>query len=251
MSFSKTLAGSPFPLWAKAASLHVQQIIHSTAVSDGLLFLRSWRKDPAKVGAILPSGAALSAAITCEITSANAPVLELGCGTGVFTKKIIERGVSPQQLVLVEVDPFFACNLRAKYPQAQIVCIDACRLYLMPVGLDKPVGAVICGLPLRNMSIKQQFRILQGVFGSLRINSALYLFSYGWRCPIPLRLLDRFGLRAQKLDTALLNVPPARIWKIVRHEETYLESEKAHSVKLRKANIKKDDHAAKNRMPLA
>lgn len=221
MPFSKTLSRTPFPLWAKAVSLGLYQLAHNNAVSDGLLFLKGWREHPAKVGAILPSGPALCATITREISSAHAPILELGCSTGVFTQKIIERGVLPQDLVLVEVDPFFASNLHAKFPRAQVLCIDACRLYLMPIGLNNTTGAAVCGLPLRNMSVKQQFRILQGAFGALRENGALYLFSYGWRSPIPLRLLDRLGLRAHKLDTVLLNVPPARIWKIVRHQEIY------------------------------
>ncbi|MBP6018866.1 MAG: methyltransferase [Burkholderiaceae bacterium] len=214
MSFIKTPSRSPFALWAKAASVGIQQAIRSNTVSDGILFLRSWRENPAKIGAILPSGPALCAAITREISSAHAPILELGCGTGVFTQKIIDRGVPSQELVLVELDPFFASNLRAKFPHAQILCVDACRLNLAPKGTQRAPGAAVCGLPLRNMSIKQQFRILQGVFSSLRENSALYLFSYGWRCPISPRLLDRLGLQAQQLDTVLLNVPPARVWKI-------------------------------------
>lgn len=198
-------------------------------MSDSLLFLKAWRKHPAKVGAIFPSGPALCEAITREISSAHAPILELGCGTGVFTQKIIERGVSPQELVLVEIDPFFANNLHAKFNGAQVRCIDACRLYLMPIGWASTAGAAVCGLPLRNMSIKQQYRILQGAFGSLRTHGALYLFSYGWRCPVPLRVLDRLGLRAHKLDTVLLNVPPARVWKIIRSQQTYPEFGKACS----------------------
>ncbi len=214
MPFIKSPSRSPFALWVKAASDGIHYVMRSNTVSDSLLFLKSWRENPAKVGAILPSGPALSAAITREISSAHAPILELGCGTGVFTQKMIDRGVPSQELVLVELDPFFANNLRTKFPLAQILCVDACRLNLMSMGAARAPGAAVCGLPLRNMSIKQQFRILQGVFGSLRENSALYLFSYGWRCPISPRLLDRLGLQAQRQDTVFLNVPPARVWKI-------------------------------------
>lgn len=216
MPFIKTPTRSPFVLWAKAASVGIQQAIHSDTLSDGVLFFKSWRKNPAKVGAILPSGPALARAITREISPDHAPILELGCGTGVFTQKMIDRGVPGRELVLVELDPFFASSLRTKFPYAQIVCVDACHLSQIPMAGNAP-GAAVCGLPLRNMSVKQQFRILRGVFGSLRENSALYLFSYGWRCPVSPRLLDRLGLQAQLLDTVLLNVPPARVWKLVRH----------------------------------
>lgn len=218
VSFSKILSRTPFALWSKATSLGFYQIAHHTSVTDSLLFLNGWRKNPGKVGAILPSGPSLCAAITNEISAAQAPVLELGCGTGAFTQKIIERGVLPQDLVLVELDPFFAEKLHAKFPQAQVLCADACQLYLMSKNLENKTGAAICGLPLRNMSARQQFRILKGAFASLREKGALYLFSYGWGCPIPLPLLDRLGLQAQPLSTVLLNIPPARVWKIVRHE---------------------------------
>lgn len=215
-SFSKTLSPASFLLWAKTASLGLYDLARHNAVHEGLLFLRAWREHPAKVGAILPSGPALCDAITSEVDAASGVVLELGSGTGVFTQRLIERGVSPRDLVLVEFDPCFANHLHAKFPHSQVLCADACRLGQEPAVMNKPPGVAICGLPLRNMSILQQCRILLGVFGALKENGALYLFSYGWRCPVPLRLLDRLGLRAQKLDTVFLNVPPARVWKIVR-----------------------------------
>ncbi|NYT66132.1 methyltransferase domain-containing protein [Alcaligenaceae bacterium] len=214
MPFIKMPSRSPFALWAKAASVGIHHAIRSNTVSDSLLFLKSWRENPAKVGAILPSGPALAAAITREISSVHAPILELGCGTGVFTQKIIERGVASQELVLVELDPFFVSNLQTKFPQAQILCVDACRLNLVHTGAEHAPGAAVCGLPLRNMSVKQQYRLLQGVFRVLRKSSALYLFSYGWRCPVSSDLLARLGLQAELQDTVLLNVPPARVWKI-------------------------------------
>ncbi|MFT0546425.1 hypothetical protein ACMHYO_08790 [Allopusillimonas ginsengisoli] len=93
MSFSKTLSQTSFASWVKAASFGLHQIAQNNAVSDSMLFLKGWRAHPAKVGAILPSGPALSRAITREISSTYTPILELGCGTGVFTQKIIERGV--------------------------------------------------------------------------------------------------------------------------------------------------------------
>lgn len=192
-------------------------------VLDGLLFFKAWRQNPTNVGAVLPSSSALSAAITREIGLDQAPILELGCGTGVFTRKMIERGVPAKDLTLVELDPLFASRLQSSFPQAQILCIDASKLYRVQVSTGGKVGAAICGLPLLNMSAKKQFGILRGVFSAMRLDGALYLFSYGLHCPVPLRLLDRLGLRARKLDTVLLNVPPARIWKLTRRADVGLD----------------------------
>lgn len=225
VSFVKILSRTPFALWAKSASTSLDQLAHHQAVSDNLVFLKNWRKHPAKMGAILPSGSALCQAITCEITAAQAPILELGCGTGVFTQKLIDLGILSQDLILVEDNPLFANSLHLKFPRAQVLCVDACKLHRMPVSLDNKIGAAICGLPLRNMSARQQLRILKGVFALLRENGALYLFSYGWACPTPLHLLNSLSLQAQVLNTVFLNVPPAKVWKITRLKDDAPESQ--------------------------
>jgi len=183
---------------------------------DLWVFFRAWRAHPGEVGAILPSGRALARAITAEVEPERGPVLELGCGTGVFTRKILERGVSASDLTLVELDPLFAGRLRARFPQARVLCMDACELHRMAGDRAKSAGIAICGLPLLNMSPKKKLGILRGVFSVLRSDGALYLFSYGPACPVSRRLLDRLGLRARNSHTVLLNMPPARVWKITR-----------------------------------
>jgi phosphatidylethanolamine/phosphatidyl-N-methylethanolamine N-methyltransferase len=227
MSISKIILRSPVDFFARLSLKRITTTMaHRTrykdTVQDGLLFFKAWRENPTHIGAVLPSGPALSAAITREIGPAQAPVLELGCGTGVFTRKMIERGLPAKELTLVELDPVFASRLQFSFPQAQILCIDASKLYKVQISGGGKIGAAICGLPLLNMSTKKQFGILRGVFSTLRPDGALYLFSYGLHCPVPLRLLDRLGLRARKLDTVLLNVPPARIWKLTRRASTGL-----------------------------
>ncbi|MEO6959494.1 MAG: methyltransferase domain-containing protein [Burkholderiaceae bacterium] len=221
MSISKIILRSPVDFlarlsWKRITTAIVYRTRYKDTVLDGLLFFKAWRKNPTHIGAVLPSGSALSAAITREIGLAQAPVLELGCGTGVFTRKMIERGVPAKELTLVELDPVFANRLRLNFPQAQILCIDASKLYKVQISAGSKIGAAICGLPLLNMSAKKQLGILRGIFSTMRSDGALYLFSYGLHCPVPLRLLDRLGLRSRKLDTVLLNVPPARIWKLTR-----------------------------------
>lgn len=229
MSISKIILRSPVDFfarlsWKRITTAIVYRTRYKDTVLDGLLFFKAWRENPTHVGAVLPSGAALSAAITREIGLAQAPVLELGCGTGVFTRKMIERGVPAKELTLVELDPSFANRLQFNFPQAQILCIDASKLYKVQISAGNKVGAAICGLPLLNMSAKKQLGILRGVFSALRSDGALYLFSYGLHCPVPLRLLDRLGLRARKLETVLLNVPPARIWKLTRRANVDLDN---------------------------
>ena len=59
--------------------------------SDLQRFLRSWVGNPLRVGAIAPSGVSLAQLITSEISEESGPVLELGAGTGVFTRALLAR----------------------------------------------------------------------------------------------------------------------------------------------------------------
>lgn len=45
---------------------------------------------------------------------------------------------------------------------------------------------------------------------------SFYQFTYGPRCPIPRALLDRLGLKATRIGRALLNAPPAAVYRIWR-----------------------------------
>ncbi|MEI2418345.1 hypothetical protein V8Z80_19360 [Orrella sp. JC864] len=179
-------------------------------------FYQAWRADPKGIGAVLPSSPALAAAITRDIGAATGPVIELGSGTGVFTRALRARGVPEETLALVEMDAGFAQRLRRDFPHAQVCCLDAARLAGDPLFYGRGAGAVVCGLPLLNMPLRQQVGILRGAFSQLRAGGAFYLFTYGPRCPVPRRVLDRLGLRATKRQTVMLNVPPAHVWKLTR-----------------------------------
>lgn len=182
-------------------------------IAEHAQFIRGWYRAPRTVGAILPSGSALAEAIVRDVGARQAPVLELGSGTGAFTRRLVAQGVPPGQLHLVELDEGFARRLRQAFPGARVHECDARRLVL-PDGVRGRIGATISGLPLLNMSAKAKMALLPGVFAQMRPGAALYAFSYGWGCPVSQRLLDRLGLRAECIATVLRNIPPARVWKI-------------------------------------
>jgi phospholipid N-methyltransferase len=184
-------------------------------ITEHAIFLRSWYRDPRTVGAILPSGSALAEAIVRDIGSRHAPVLELGSGTGAFTRRLVAQGIAPRELHLVELDSGFAKRLRRTFPGAQVYECDARRLAL-PDDVSGDIGATVSGLPLLNMSAKAKMALLQCVFAQMRPGAPLYAFTYGWGCPISRRLLDRLGLRAECTESVLRNLPPARVWKITR-----------------------------------
>ncbi|WP_027529786.1 class I SAM-dependent methyltransferase [Bradyrhizobium sp. WSM3983] len=190
--------------------------------NDFLSFFLSWMSSPRRVGAIAPSGAALADLITREITGKTGPILELGPGTGAFTYKLLKRGVRPQDLTLIEYGSDFMRLLQMRFPGARVLWMDAARLATERLYDGAPVGAVVSGLPLLNMSTRKVVSILGGAFSYVRPGGAFYQFTYGLSCPIPRPVLDRLGLRATLVDRAFLNVPPAAVYKLTRRPQMKL-----------------------------
>ncbi len=78
------------------------------------------------------------------------------------------------------------------------------------------LGAAISGLPLLSMPASKVMRILEGTFRFLDDGGSLYQFTYGWRCPVHAKILDRLGLDAVRIGATMLNFPPAGVYRISR-----------------------------------
>ncbi len=184
--------------------------------SDLLHFLRSRKSNPEKVGAVVPSGDALARLITRGIDASHAPVIELGPGTGVFTRALLARGVDESALTLIDSGPNFLKMLRERFPRAHVVKADAARLAGLELHAPGSVGAVVSGLPLLSMSPRKIMGVLTGAFHYLREDGAFYQFTYGPRSPIPKPILERLGLESKRVGRTLRNLPPATVYRITR-----------------------------------
>lgn len=186
------------------------------AQSDRTRFFRSWISDPLRVAAVAPSSEFLARLITRDIEASHAPVLELGPGTGVFTNALLDRGVHEEELTLVEYGPEFATLLQHRFPQARVLRANAAKLSSLKLFPDAPVGAVVSGLPLLSMPPRTVIAILTGAFTYLRPHGSFYQFTYGPRCPVARPILDRLGLKAQRIGGTVCNLPPAAVYRISR-----------------------------------
>ena len=186
--------------------------------NDALSFLMAWTLAPLRLGSVTPAGSSLAALITREIGPETGPVLELGPGTGPFTRALLERGVSEKDLTLIEEDADFATLLMRRFPAARIFKMDAVGLRYPPLFDGPIVGAAISSLPFRRMSPRRSFAILEGVFDALRPGAALYQYTLGSRCPFDQTLLDRLDLEATRLGRTFRNFPPATVYKVSRIE---------------------------------
>ncbi|MBP0579654.1 methyltransferase domain-containing protein [Labrys sp. LIt4] len=187
-----------------------------TSCADFSRFLRAWVTNPLRVAAVAPSSGALARVMTHEISPALGPVLELGPGTGVFTRALLARGIAESDLTLIEFSADFARMLESRFPRARILSMDAARLARHELYEGSPVGAVVSGLPLLSMPPDKVADIVAGAFHYLRPDGAFYQFTYGPRCPVPRAILSGLGLQAARIGGTFWNLPPAAVYRISR-----------------------------------
>ncbi|MES0885340.1 class I SAM-dependent methyltransferase [Roseibium sp. SCP14] len=185
-----------------------------------MFFLREWISDPLRVAAITPSSQRLARLITSEIDANAAPVIELGPGTGVFTRALIANGIDERDLALVELGARFATELKRSFPSARVLHASAEILSQRTLFGEQGAGAIVSGLGLLSMPKHIVEQILKGALDNLRPEGGIYQFTYGWRCPVPDALLSKFNLKAARLGTVCANLPPASVYKLTRCRKT-------------------------------
>lgn len=180
-------------------------------LDDEMRFIRSWIEKPLSTGAVMPSGKVLARTMARYVDPrSNGPVIELGPGTGPVTEALVEQGVDPARLVLVEFNPTFCRLLRTRYPQATVVQGDAYRLRrLLETYVKEPAAAVVSGLPLVTKPLRTRLRLLSDALLLLAPGAPFVQFTYAMVPPIPKTLS---GLSTEASELIWMNLPPARVW---------------------------------------
>jgi phosphatidylethanolamine/phosphatidyl-N-methylethanolamine N-methyltransferase len=187
----------------------------SLRFDDEVRFIRSWIEKPLSTGAVMPSGKMLARTMARYVdSSATGPVIELGPGTGPVTEALIEHGVDPARLVLVEFNPTFCRMLRTKFPAATVVQGNAYSLRrALGDALSEPAAAVVSGLPLMTKPMITRLRLITDAFSVMAQGSPFVQFTYAVVPPIP---TDFSGVSAEASELVWMNLPPARVW-VYRH----------------------------------
>ena len=184
---------------------------------DLLLFARQFLASPFQVAAVSPSSRFLARAMAAGLGPDTGHVVEFGPGTGQLTRAILQAGVAPQDLTLIEMSADFARLLAGRFAGVRLHragAQDATRF--VPAG---SVGAVVSGLPLLSMPDAVVAAILTAAFTVLRKGGEMRQFTYGTKPPIAPEILARLGLVAVAGKKVWANVPPARVYIIKRAGE--------------------------------
>ena len=220
---------------AKSAKPRKQQ-------SNGVLaFLSQAIKQTRNTGAVLPSSRLLAKAMTRSLRDAHGPkrLLEVGPGTGPFTREMLATLRSGDELHIVEINPAFAERLntvllepfRKKHPQIRI------ELHVHPIQsapLTDRFDYIVCGLPFNNFPPETVRSIFRRLLELLKPGGELAYFEYagvrvlksslvGERGRKELKSIGALGkvLRKRhqgKRELILGNVPPAVAVTLKRSE---------------------------------
>jgi len=160
-----------------------------TNTPDWWLMVKKFAKHGTSIASFAPSSRFLSRKIVTGIDYDKAQcIVELGAGTGPVTKELLARAKPHTRVIVVELDPDFCTRLRSKFPAAEIVEGDACKLseLLLARGIPQ-VDHVISGLPLpsfpaplRDGVIASAAKVLhaEGTFRQLSVMPWVYAHIY-------------------------------------------------------------------------
>lgn len=180
-----------------------------------LLFWRRYLHRPMGVGAVAPSGSSLARAMV-EILAPGRDdtIVEIGPGTGPFTRALLASGVAPSRLILVEFDGEFVRHLRERFAGVTVVQGDASHLprILKEHGHDA-VPKILSGLPLRSMPEGVRSAISRAMATSLSPQGSLVQFSYFVAPPLAEAEVKACGLIGRRVKTVVANIPPAFVWR--------------------------------------
>lgn len=183
-----------------------------------LFFLKQYLRNPFGTGGVAPSGRQLAKLMVSKLAPQPSEIIvELGPGTGAFTRELLAQGVEPTNLILVEFNKEFVKFLRREFPNLRIVEGPAQELpQLLKTQKQASVKKIISGIPLRSMKPTECRQIAMAVAAVLEPGGLFVQFSYFKASPVPKEVAAEVGLTGECVGSAMNNVPPAFVWQYTK-----------------------------------
>ncbi|MGE7370115.1 phospholipid N-methyltransferase PmtA [Neorhizobium sp. NPDC001467] len=178
---------------------------------EEIRFFKGWMDGPKSVGAICPTSSVTARRMASVITpSSGLPVLELGPGTGVITKAILERGIAPENLVSIEFSTDFYQNLVKEYDRVHFINGDA-------FDLSKTLGdkngvifdSVISAIPLLSFPMERRIALIEDLLDRMPAGRPVIQITYGPVSPV---IAKPSSYKIKHYDFVVRNIPPAQLW---------------------------------------
>ncbi|TIT33205.1 MAG: methyltransferase domain-containing protein, partial [Mesorhizobium sp.] len=156
-------------------------------------FFKGWQKDKKRVGALMPTSVHAARRMASIINpESGLPVLELGAGTGVITKAILERGIKPHQLVSVEYSKDFYQRLTRVFAGVDFRLGDAFALEeVLAERSGEQFDCVISAVPLLSFPMAQRVGLLEDLLARIPAGRPVIQITYGPLSPV-IKMPDRY-----------------------------------------------------------
>jgi phosphatidylethanolamine/phosphatidyl-N-methylethanolamine N-methyltransferase len=179
------------------------------------LFFRRALAHPLQLATLMPSSASLGRLVARHIADiARARVVEIGGGTGAITQALLDAGLPPDRLLVVEIDEQLADYLRRRFPDVRVISDDASRLPdLLPPSWRNAVHTVVSGIPMTVLTSSAQRQLTDAFLSALGAKGRYLQYTYSLFSPLPAR---RLGLEGRRLGITFGNFPPASLWSFER-----------------------------------
>lgn len=183
-------------------------------------FFKVFLRAPALTSAIVPSSPWLAERMIEHVRLEDAKVVvEIGPGTGAFTRAI-QKIIPPSAFFLaIEIDPLFASHLKRRFPRVHVVNDSAERLdqHLQSLG-HSSADCVLSGLPWAGFAGEEQQRILGAVLRTLRPGGLMTTYAYNHTAWLGGGRRFRKLLQSKFSDvtttrTEWRNLPPAFVYR--------------------------------------
>ncbi|MCG1023389.1 class I SAM-dependent methyltransferase [Sutcliffiella horikoshii] len=175
-------------------------------------FLTEYIRHPRTTGAIAPSSRYLARKMAEQINYKNTKtIIELGPGTGVFTKEILKRKKADTTLILIEINQTFVKQLQSQFkdvPNLHIIHGSAENMkdYLQELHLSK-IDVVLSGLPFTSMPAAVSKNILNRISDFLDDDGSFLTFQYSL---VKKAFIQQF-FQSIELKKVWGNLPPAYV----------------------------------------
>jgi len=189
---------------------------HDISTHDKTFFWQ-WLRNPKEIGAVFPSSTSLARTMAAQVpVSGNETVIELGAGTGVITKALLQAGICSNQLLIVEKNPSMTNALCQSFPGLRIIQEDVTRLsrVIRGEGGQHKIKTIVSGLPMLLFDSRKQYVILRQAFSLLAFGGSFIQFTYGPTPPVSRQVLARLGIQATRVAFVWHNTPPAVVWRL-------------------------------------
>lgn len=178
---------------------------------EEIRFFKGWQRDKKGVGALLPTSSITARRMASVIdTASGLPVLELGAGTGVITKAILERGVKPRDLVSIEYASHFCDLLRKRFSDVDIRNGDVFELdTVLADRRGQQFDAVISAVPMLSFPLERRIALMKDLLSRIPPGRPVVQITHGPMSPLP-AMPEVYTIA--HFDFIVRNLPPAQLW---------------------------------------